>query len=58
MGWNIGQVVTLKSAFSVPKGMVAMRKTQEFGQALIKPRGEGWPLLVPGKYIYELFSTK
>ncbi len=29
-----------------------------FGQALIKPRGKGWPVLVLGKYIDKYFTDK
>ncbi len=48
--WNTGKVVTMDSGFSVSKGILAMREKGVFGQALVKPRGRGWPVLVPGKY--------
>ena len=56
--WNTGKVVTMDSGFSVSKGILAMREKGVFGQALIKPRGRGWPVMVPGKYIDEYFSDK
>jgi len=56
--WNTGKVVTMDSGFSVSKGILAMREKGVFGQALIKPRGRGWPVIVPGKYIDEYFSDK
>jgi len=56
--WNTGNVVTMDSGFSVSKGILAMREKGVFGQALVKPRGRGWPVLVPGKYIDEYFQDK
>ncbi len=35
-----------------------MREKGVFGQAMVKPRGRGWPVLVPGKYIDEYFQDK
>ncbi len=29
-----------------------------FGQALVKPRRRGWPVLFPGEYIDEYFNEK
>ncbi len=56
--WNIGKVVTIDSGFSVSKGILAMREEGVFGEALIKPRGWGLPVMVPGRYIDEYFSDK
>ncbi len=56
--WNTGKVVKMDSGFSVSRGILAMREKGVFGQALIKPRGRGWPVMVPGKYIDEYFSDK
>jgi len=56
--WNTGKVVTMDSGFSVSKGILAMREKGVFGQALVKPRGRGWPVLIPGKYIDEHFNSK
>ncbi len=56
--WNTGKVVTMDSGFSVSKGILAMREKGVFGQALVQPRGRGWPVLVPGKYIDEYFQDK
>ncbi|KAL7452773.1 hypothetical protein ACHAXS_000283, partial [Conticribra weissflogii] len=56
--WNTEKVVTMDSGFSVSKGILAMREKDVFGQSLMKPRGQGWPVLVPGKYIDEFFEEK
>ncbi len=48
--WNTIKVVTMDSSLSVSKGILTMREKGMFDQALIKPRGRGWPVLVPGKY--------
>ncbi len=48
----------MDSGFSVSKGMLAMREKGVFGQALIKPRGRGWPVMVPDKYVDKYFSDK
>ncbi len=56
--WNTGNVETMDSGISMSKGILAMRKKGVFGQALIEPRGRGWPVLVPGKYIDEYFADK
>ncbi|KAL7462772.1 hypothetical protein ACHAXS_004154 [Conticribra weissflogii] len=52
------KIVTMDSGFSVSKGIIAMKEKGVFGQALVKPRGKGWPVLVPGKYIDEYFATR
>ncbi len=41
----------MDSCFSVSKGIIAMKEKGVFGHALIKPRGNGWPVLVLGKCI-------
>ncbi len=51
-------MVAMDSGFSVPKGIIAMTEKGVFGQSLIKPSGNGWPVLVPGKYIDEYYSDK
>ena len=56
--WNSGKIVTMDSGFSVAKGILAMREKGVFGQSLVKPRGRGWPVFVPGKYIDEYFADK
>mmetsp|Transcript_11947 Transcript_11947/g.25228 ORF Transcript_11947/g.25228 Transcript_11947/m.25228 type:complete len:318 (-) Transcript_11947:177-1130(-) len=56
--WNTGKVVTMDSGLSVSKGILAMREKGVFGQALVKPRGRRWPVLVPGKYIDEYYQDK
>ena len=56
--WNTGKVVTIDSGFSVSKGILAMQEKGVFGKALVKPRGRGWPVLIPGKYIDEHFNSK
>ncbi len=33
-----------------------MREKGVFSQELVKPRGRGWPVLVPGKYINKYFQ--
>ncbi len=35
-----------------------MKEKGVLGQALVKPRGKGWPVLVSGKYTSEYFATK
>ncbi len=54
--WNTGKIVTMDSRFSVSKGILVMREKSVFGQSLVKPRGRRWPVLVPGKNIYEYFE--
>ncbi len=56
--WNIGKIVTMDSGFLVAKGILAMREKGVFGQSLVKPRGCGWLVLVPRKYIDEYFANK
>ncbi len=56
--WNSGKIVTMDSGFCVSKGIIEMKEKGVFGQALVKPRGKGWPVLVPGKYIDVYFATK
>ncbi len=51
--WNSGKVISMESGFSVSKGILAIREKGVFGQALIKPNGKRWPVLVPGKDIDE-----
>ncbi len=48
--WNSSKIVTTDSGFSVSKGIIAMKEKGVFGQALVQPRGKGWPVLVPRKY--------
>ncbi len=49
--WKTGKVVMMDYGFSVSKDILAMREKGVFGQALIKPRIRGWPVLIPGIYI-------
>ncbi len=56
--WNRGKIVTMESGFSVAKGILAMREKGVFGQSLVKPRGRGWPVFFPGKYINDYFVDK
>ncbi len=42
--------VTLNSGFSVSREILAMQEKGVFGQALVKPRGRGWHVLVPCNY--------
>ncbi len=55
---NSRNVVTMDSGFSVSKGILVVKEKDVFGQALVKPRGKGWLVLIPGKYIDEYFATK
>ncbi len=48
----------MDSGFSVSKRILAMREKDVFGQSLMKPRGQGCPVLVPGKDIDEFFEEK
>ncbi len=52
------KVVTMVSMFSVTKGILAMQEKRVFGQVFAKQKRRGWPVLVPGKYIDELFNSK
>ncbi len=56
--WNLGKIVTMDSGFCVSKGIIAMKEKGVFGEAFVKPRGQRWSVLVPGKYIDEYFATK
>ncbi len=56
--WNTGKIVTMDSGFSVAKGILAMREKGVFDQSLVKPRGRGWLVFIPGKYFDEYFVNK
>ncbi len=48
----------MDSEFSVAKEILAMRDKGIFGQSLVNPRGCGWSVFVPGKYIDKYFANK
>ncbi len=58
--WNTGKIVTMDSGFYVAKGILATREKGVLGQSLVKPRGCGWPVFFPDKYIdkYKYFANK
>ncbi len=56
--WNTGKIGTMDRGFSVAKGILTMREKGIFGQSLVKPRGCGWLVLVPGNYIDKYFVKK
>lgn len=56
--WNIGKAITIDSGFWVSILAIAMKESRVFSQALIKPRGKGWLMLVIGKYNDECFSNE
>ena len=52
-----GRVVTHDSGFCMTAGILALHDVGVFGQALIKKRGNFWPVGVPGDQIDDHFAS-
>ena len=52
-----GRVVTLDSGFCATAGILVLHDVGVFGQALIKKRGNFWPVGVPGDQIDDHFTS-
>lgn len=50
--------MTIDSGLSMSKVILAMKQKGVFGQALVDPRGNRCPVMVPGKYIEKYFANK